>query len=242
MKGDLLLRALRVAFACALISLAVAGTARAAGGTYAFQGGTPAEQQQVRDALDASSFPWSVVPRTIVIHIGAGLASEATPGDIWIDSNLLDSGRFSWGIVQHEYAHQVDFLLFNDATRAELMPVIGGKTWCWGAGAQFAHDEYGCERFASTLTWAFWPSPDNALQPQSPQDEAAGLPPAQFKALLGALLKARTPDSQLVAIRSFVGRAPEVKQAEAKQAQLLAAKPAAAARREATTTRRPARA
>ena len=31
------------------------------------------------------------------------------PGQIWLDASLLDSGRFSWGVVQHEYAHQVDF-------------------------------------------------------------------------------------------------------------------------------------
>lgn len=50
-----MLRALRVAFACALITLAVTGTARAAGGNYAFDGGTPAEQQEVHRAQMTSS-------------------------------------------------------------------------------------------------------------------------------------------------------------------------------------------
>jgi hypothetical protein len=44
------------------------------------------------------------------------------------------------------------------------------------------------ERFASTLTWAYWPCRANVLRPESLSDESAALPPAQFRALLGSLL------------------------------------------------------
>ena len=205
-----MLRAPRAALACALIALAFTGTARAAGGDYVIDGGTPAQQQQVRSALTASTFPWSVVPRQIVIHVASGLATQSTPGQIWLDASLLDTGVFAWGLVQHEYAHQVDFLLLNDAARTALTRVLGAKTWCWGSGPTLDHAQYGCERFASTLAWSFWQSPDNALLPRSPNDESAALPPARFKALLGALLKAGSADAQLVTIEAVVARAPSV--------------------------------
>ena len=205
-----MLRALRAALACALITLAVTGTARAAGGDYVFAGGTPQQQREVRSALEASTFPWNVVPRQIVIHVAKGLASEATPGQIWLDANLLDTGTFSWGLVQHEYAHQVDFLMLNDAVRTALTGILGGRAWCWNSSASLAHAQYGCERFASTLAWSFWQSPDNALAPRAPGDEAAALEPARFRALIGAVLRARSADDQLVTIQAFVGRAPTV--------------------------------
>lgn len=205
-----MLRALRAALACALITLAVTGTARAAGGNYVIDGGTPIQQEEVRSALSASAFPWSVVPRQVQIHVGAGFTTQSTAGQIWIDASLLDMGSFSWALVQHEYGHQVDFLLFNDATRSALTRVLGGKAWCWGAGPDLDHAQYGCERFASTLAWSFWQSPDNALRPQGPNDESAALPPARFKALLGAVLRAESATEQLATIESFVGRAPTV--------------------------------
>jgi len=203
-------RGLRAALTCALVTLAITGTARAAGGNYVIDGGTPAQQQQVRSALTASSFPWSVVPRQIAIHVGRGLVTQSTPGQVWLDANLLDSGTFSWAIVQHEYAHQVDFLMLNDDARTALTGVLGARTWCWGSGPDLDHAQYGCERFASTLAWSFWQSPDNALRPEGPGDESAALPSARFKALLGELLKAGFGDAQLATIEAFSGRAPSV--------------------------------
>ncbi len=231
-----MLRALRAAFACALITLAVTGTARAAGGNYSFDGGTPAEQQEVRRALDASSFPWGVVPGKVTIHIAAGIPVQSTPGQIWLDANLVDSGTFSWGLVQHEYGHQVDFLMLSDSLRQALTSVLGGKTWCWGSETGLAHADYGCERFASTLAWSFWPSPDNVLAPEATSDESAALPPAQFRALLGAVLKAQNANDQLDRIQQFVGRAPAV--IAAKRATTAAA--AVQVRRVAVATRKPA--
>jgi hypothetical protein len=54
----------------AAATLTFAGSAQAAGGNYVFDGGTQAEQQQVRAGLNASSFDWSLVPAQITIHIG----------------------------------------------------------------------------------------------------------------------------------------------------------------------------
>ena len=180
----------------ALCALAAPGLAQAAGGNYVFAGGTPAEQTQVRNALDASSFNWGVVPQTITIHIARGIDSEATVGHIWLDSDLVDAGRFAWGTVQHEYAHQVDFFLLDDAKRSALAGGLGGGSW-WATAATGAHADATCERFASTLAWTFWQSKDNAMRPESPRDESAAMAPAAFKALLAQVL----PGSNVPTVR-----------------------------------------
>ena len=99
--------------------MGTASPALAAGGNYV-HGGTAKQQGQVKAALNASAFDWSLVPQQIVVHIAPGIPSEATFGNIWLDSNLLDSGIFAWGVVQHEYAHQVDFFLLDDAKRSGI--------------------------------------------------------------------------------------------------------------------------
>ena len=170
-------------------ALALAPTALAKGGGYAFDGGTPAEQAQVRAALTASSFDFSVVPSTVTVHIAPGADSRATPGQVWLDADLLDAGSFSWGVVQHEFAHQVDFLVLDAGARATLQATLGGTAWCSGA----AHAELGCERFADLLAWAYWQSPDNVMQP----DSASPVTPAAFRALVSRLLPVRrTPQKR----------------------------------------------
>src|SRR5712671_513959 len=98
-----------------VLAFALAPAAQASGGRYVFDGGTRAQRGQVRSALRASSFDWSLVPGRIVIHIGNGVSPHAVAGQIWLDAGLLDTGRFSWGVVQHEYAHQVDFGVLTDS-------------------------------------------------------------------------------------------------------------------------------
>src|SRR6266702_4798586 len=114
-----------------LVALALAPAAQAAGGRYVFDGGSRAERGQVTAALNASSFDWDVIPGRIVVHIGRGVSPHATAGQVWLDAGLLDTGRFSWGVVQHEYAHQVDFFLFTDQVRARLQSQLGATAWCW---------------------------------------------------------------------------------------------------------------
>lgn len=185
-------RALRRTFlilCSAICFFAFAQSALAGGGSYAFTGGTPKQQATVHSALEASSFSWGLIPRTIAIHIGAFGDSYSTYGHVYLDTSLLDSGRFAWGVVQHEMAHQVDFFLFDDAKRSQLLTVLGGADWCYSI-AGLKHSQYGCERFASELAWAYWPSPDNSMKPTGPNDEAAGLPVAQFRAVLTQLIGA----------------------------------------------------
>jgi hypothetical protein len=168
-------------------AMGVAPSAFARGGNYAFDGGTRAEQTQVQKALSASAFDWSLVKRQVTIHIGKGIDSSAAPGEIWLDAGLLDSGRFAWGVVQHEYAHQVDFSLLNDGDHAELARLLGVQAWCSEVPG-LAHSSYGCERFASTLAWAYWPNADNCMSPSAGGGESSGMAPAAFRSTLGRIL------------------------------------------------------
>jgi hypothetical protein len=179
---------------CIVLLLACAAWPGAANAAYSIDGGTSAERATVHAGLAASSFPWDAVPAQVRIRIRAGVLSHAVPGEIWLDSHLLDAGRFSWAIVQHEFAHQVDFFLLDDAERIDLTARLGGSSW-WNSTRQalapdgsLAHGELTAERFASTLTWAYWPCRANVLRPESPADESAALPPGQFRALLASLL------------------------------------------------------
>jgi hypothetical protein len=89
--------------AVALLALATGGVvqpALARGGSYTFSGGTAREQATVRSALEVSSFDWSLLPRPVTVHIARGGDSYATDGNVYLDPSLLDSGQFSWGIVQ----------------------------------------------------------------------------------------------------------------------------------------------
>jgi hypothetical protein len=165
---------------------ALAGPAYAGGGHYTFAGGTKGEQATVKSALDASAFNWSLVPRTIEIRIGRGFPSEASPGVISLDADLLDAGTMSWGVVQHEYAHQVDFFLLGDAQRVILQQALGGMSW-WQTGS-LAHGQLASERFASTLAWVYWPSDQNVMKPSSPGDEGGSVSPSAFRALIATTL------------------------------------------------------
>ena len=178
---------LRNALILAHVALGLTGTAHAAGGNYVFEGATAAQQTQVRSALDASRFNWSVVPAQVTIHVARGRGSYSTPGHVYLDADLLRAGRFAWATVQDEYAHQVDFFLFDAAKRERLNRALGGKDWCYGV-AGLSHGDYGCERFASTLVWSYWQSKDNAYKPSSKNDESAAMAPAKFRALVGQLL------------------------------------------------------
>jgi hypothetical protein len=177
--------------AVAALVFAHAGTAQAAGGNYRFDGGSAVERTQVREALKASSFDWSLVKAQVTIHIQRGTVSHAVPGEIWLDADLLDSGRFSWATVQDEYSHQVDFFLFTPEIRAQLQAALGAKAWCYENGSIQAHGDQGCERFTSLLPWAYWQSPDNAYKPTAKTDESAAMAPTRFKALLSRLIGTR---------------------------------------------------
>jgi hypothetical protein len=174
--------------AVAALVFAHAGTAQAAGGNYRFDGGTGIERTQVREALKASSFNWNLVKTRVTIHIQRRTVSHSLPGEIWLDGDLLDSGRFSWATVQDEYSHQVDFFLFTPEIRARLAAALGAKAWCYENGSVQAHGDQGCERFSSVLPWAYWQSPDNAYRPTAKTDESAAMSPTTFRTLLTSLI------------------------------------------------------
>jgi hypothetical protein len=173
-----------VVAAVVALALSSAQAARAVGGDYVIRGGTPPERKVVTTALEVSSFDWGVVPGRVTIRIAPGAASRATRGSIWLDSHLLDAGAFAMGVVQHEYAHQVDFFLFDDTIRAELLQQLGGMDWCYRV-ADLPNADYGCERFASTLAWAYWPSPNNCLKPVA----SATMKPPRFRALMRSIFR-----------------------------------------------------
>jgi len=171
------------------VTLALSGNALASGGNYVFQGGTPYQQLQVRDALNASTFNWSLVTQQVTIDISPSVVQDqSTPGQIFLNPSLLDSGEFSWGVVQTEYANQVDFLLLPQQDDAMFDTALGGTAWCYLDQAGLQLSQYGCERFAATLTWAYWQSPDNCIQPSEVGADAAGMPPAAFRALVASVL------------------------------------------------------
>jgi hypothetical protein len=196
----------------AICFFAFAQSALAGGGSYAFSGGTAKEQATVHSALEASTFSWSLIPSTITIHIGAYGDSYSTYGHVYLDASLLDSGRFAWGVVQHEMGHQVDFFLFDDTKRAQMEQLLGGKDWCYSIPG-LKHSDYGCERFASELAWAYWPSADNSMKPSSSTDEAGAIPVAQFRAVLTQLIGAPVVPQAPSTTKAF---APATKQVAAK--------------------------
>jgi len=172
----------------AVFFFASSSLAQAALPTYTFDGGTPAEQAQVGKALAASSFDWSIIGRSVTVHIGDYDGDYATPGDVYISASLLDSGQFAWGTVQHEFAHQVDFALLSDADRAQLQQALGVGTWFGDGTTPLPHSALGAERFASELAWAYWQSPNNSMSPGYIGVESNGMPVAQFRALVTQLL------------------------------------------------------
>jgi hypothetical protein len=184
-----LIAALTALAATAALALPAAG--QAVGGSYAFVGGTSWERTQVRRALDASRFDWGVVPGTVRIHLERGVDSHSLPGEIWVDRDLLRAGPFGWAVVQDEYAHQVDYGLFDDFTRARLTMALGGRAWCASSFPGLQHRDYGCELFSSTLVWAYWPSRFNAYRPESRADEAAAMPAPRFRRLVESVLAER---------------------------------------------------
>jgi hypothetical protein len=180
---------LRTVLVTSLAAVALTGQAQARGGQYVFDGGTAKQRAEVRSALNASSFNWSLVPARITIHVAPVGRSYSSRGEIWLDQRLLKAGRFSWATVQDEYSHQIDYFLFDPATRSRLNTLLGGRDWCYGVPG-LAHGEYGCERFSSTLVWSYWQSRDNAYRPDSRTAESAAMAPARFRALMSRLIGA----------------------------------------------------
>jgi hypothetical protein len=108
----------------ALFVLLVPAKADAAGGSYRFSGGSESARATMRNALEGSAFDWSLVPEPVTIEIVNRGCAGARSGVIVLDERLLESrpyGRaYTWGVVQHEYAHQLWWLALDDAQRSSL--------------------------------------------------------------------------------------------------------------------------
>jgi hypothetical protein len=169
----------------AVVLLGSPGKAQAQSTGYSFDGGTARQQATVRAALEASSFDWSLIPGEVTVHFAEG-GSYATKGAVWLNPALLAKGRAAWGVVQHEFAHQIDFFMFDATVRARLTKLLGAKTW-WAGRPGLRHSQLGCERFASTLAWAYWPSRQNTLI-RFAHAEATAMPPVKFRRLMDKLL------------------------------------------------------
>ena len=187
---------IRYAVALASVLFAVfafAGLAHAGGGNYVFEGGTAAQQGQVRSALEASSFNWGLVSQQITIKIAPIGRDYSVPGEIFLDSDLLSApGDYSWGVVQNEYANEVQFFLLPEQAHATFTSALGAAAWCYDDQPGLNMIQYGCERFASTLTWAYWQSPGNCIRPTATGGISGGMAPAAFKALLTSTLGVET--------------------------------------------------
>lgn len=194
-----------IAIAAVIVgSLSVVEAATPAGGNYTVVGGSPFERSQVVQALDTSTFNWSRVPGPVTINIGNVGNSHSSPGEIWLDAGLLDTGTFSWGVVQMEYAQQVQFSLLNDQQRTQFIPLLSARQWCYedpslppGANA--------CERFAATLAWAYWPSPQNSMEPSGADDWSASMEPGAFRALVASMIGDTTPVRRTASIKRADG-------------------------------------
>ncbi len=187
------------AFITAALSLALtfAPDGFAAGGRYTVDGGTKSQRAQVRLALDASTFDWGLIPGEVRINIRRGVSAQSRPGEIWLDGRLLSSGPFAWAVVQDEYAHQIDYFLLDGGARGILNEALGGRVWCRTEIANLPHSAYGCERFASTVVWTYWPNEQNAYRPRAPGDESAAMAPDRFRGLLEELL-GRAPATRVL--------------------------------------------
>jgi hypothetical protein len=175
-------------FSVVVCALALTPTALASGGHYVFAGGTPAEQQQVAQGLAASSFDWNLVPVQVTIHIVRNIpVSYSTRGQIWLDADLLDSGSFSWGVVQMEYAQQVQFTMLSPDAQSKLTGIMGAQQWCYD-NPSLPRGANACERFAATLAWSYWPSAGNSMRPSSSSDWSAAMAPKAFRAALLTLI------------------------------------------------------
>ena len=179
----------RIALAVAALALLLPGSALAAGADVAFEGGSKNERAQVHAALAASSFDWSLVQQQVKVHIGPYGTSSSTPGHVWLDAGLLRTGKFGWGTVMDEFAHQVDYFVLDGPRRLILQNLLGAQAWCYEVSG-LDHAAHGCERFSSMVAWAYWPSKENAYRPSSRTDESASMSATAFRSLLADLIGA----------------------------------------------------
>ena len=151
----------------ALFALLLPADAKASGGSYTFSGGSEAARTEVRNALDASAFDWSLVPQTISIQI--------------VDCGCAGPVRGSSSSTRRCSSRRRTAAPIPGASSSTSTPTrSGGSLWTMSSGRfsrtgwaaptfryerpGLSHDDHACERFASTLAWACWPVAGNPMQ------------------------------------------------------------------------------
>jgi hypothetical protein len=108
----------------------------------------------------------------------------------------LEASSFDWSLVPGQTTIHIvrgaDYTLLDDELRARFLKLLGAHEWCYESVEALAHGNYGCERFASTLAWSYWQSPENSMRPTSPTDESAAVSPRRFRAALDSALRRGT--------------------------------------------------
>ncbi len=166
---------------CLLLALVFTPPALASGGHYTFSGGSSFDVRRYGQALRVSAFNWSLLEQVVTVRIAPGLASGAIPGRITPDAPTRQRRIFVACRAARVRASGGLLPARRCGARAVCREARGPDVVS-GRG-RLPHGAYGCERFASTLAWAYWPSAQ--MRPMSPGDESAAMKPARFRALLG---------------------------------------------------------
>ena len=134
---------------------------------------------------EASSFDWSLIPGTITVHIGGlrrlvlGLRATST----WTPPSL-DSGRFAWGVVQHEFAPPGRLLPLRRRASGHSCSQCARRQGLVLSVPSLDALRLRLRALRLELAWAYWQSPDNVMKPQKTERRvAASCPCAQFRAL-----------------------------------------------------------
>jgi hypothetical protein len=82
----------------------------------------------------------------------------------------------------------------DDKQRSELQGVLGGSDLCYEQPG-LPHEAHACERFASTLAWAYWPVAGSSTQ----SERVMGA--RKFRRLVGRMLGLRVDVHRVLALR-----------------------------------------
>ena len=112
--------------------------------------------------------------------------------------NAINKGGYSLNVIDTASMNVVSqittgkFFIGIQATGSGPYTVwaSGGET---GTNLTLAHNQLGQERFASTLAWTYWQSPQNCMQPAGRDDWTAAMPPSAFRSLVNGMLPREAP-------------------------------------------------
>ena len=204
LEVQVVLRKSMVAGLAGFAALALPARPAARGGHYAFDGGTPASRPRCASRSRSAASTGTSCPTTVTIHLHRGSGSYATPGAIWIDTELARLRHVRVGPDPARVRPPGRLLPSRRRTaqraerRARRARLVGepGRRRLHGPD----HASLGAERFASTLAWSYWQSPANSLTPTSKKDESAAMAPASFRALLARVLGIPNPVPPVVTV------------------------------------------